>query len=133
MLVGISPEVVAGFIGVRTWGSRIRLLSLGSFVGVQWGTHLGSSRSSGVAGVRPWNHPGALNLLGFALGLVGVIRNRCVHSSALGVVGFIQGHWGAQWESSGSSCVAGYIGVCIEARPPLLGSFGGRRIAPWWS
>ena len=58
--------------------------------------HLGSSRSSGVAGVCPCDHPGPLNLLGFALGRVEVIRNRCVYSSALGVVGFIRGHWGAQ-------------------------------------
>ena len=73
MLVGMRLEVVAGFIGVRTWGGRIRPLTLGSFVGVQWGTHWGSSRSSAVAGVRRGGrsvHKVSLDSLRYALGVV---------------------------------------------------------------
>ena len=76
---------------------------------------------------------------------MGFIRGRCVHCSspwkstgssrvaafigvrALGVVGFIQGHWGAHYGLSGTSGVAGFIAVRPRARrvhPGPLGSLG---------
>ena len=80
--------------------------SLGSF-----GYALGFSGSSAVAGFIRVNagdrqiYPGKLNILGFAMGDVGFIRNRCVHSSA---------PWG--WSrSSGVRCgVRRVHPVCLD-------------------
>ena len=44
---------------------------------------------------------------------------------ALVVVGFIQGHWCAHGVSSGSSGVAGFIGVRTRERQGSLGTLGG--------
>ena len=59
-------------------------------------------------------HPGWLVSLGCALGVVGLLRCLWVH-------------WGAPWETSGSSWVAGFIGMrprCRLVHPGSLCSFG---------
>ena len=75
-------------------------------------------------------HPGSLGELGCALGVVVFIRVRLVH-------------WGAPWGWSGSSGVAGFIGVrrpvhpcSLERDMGLVGFIQGRRVhwgASWGS
>ena len=89
---------------------------------------LGSSGVAVFIGVRIggcWVHQWWLDALGYALGVVGFIRGRSV-----GVVGFVRGcwvHWGAPWESTDSSGVAGLFGVHPaggRVRPRSLSSLG---------
>ena len=88
-------------------------------------------------------HPGAMNLLGFNMEVVGFIRNRSVHSSA-------------PWGWSGSSGVIGVRSGDGRVHPVSLGTLGSALryvhccwvhlgvvgfvrvrlvhwIAPWWS
>ena len=120
-----GPSRVAGFSRVRSGGHRV-------YPGTQ-----GSLRCTlGVVrfiqallfiGIRPGGsrvYPRSLVSLGCARGVVGFIKGRWIH-------------WCAPWESSGSSGVAGFIGV-----RPLLSSGssgvtgfivvcpGGRRVHP---
>ena len=78
---------------------------------------LGSLGSSGVRGLTPvgpgsrWVHPWTLGLVGFALGVIGFVKDRGVHSVV-------------HWVSLGSSEAVGFTRV----RP------GGRSVHPgsWW-
>ena len=123
-----DTSAVAGIVWLRCGGRRVHPESLGSL-----GYALGFLRfiqGGWVHQVEPWwssDTSGAAEFIRVRPG------TRRVHPEplrsfkcALVVVGFIRGHWGAQWASSGSSCVAGYIGVRIEARPLFLDSLGGR-------
>ena len=113
MLSGSSEA--AGFIVVRP--------SSLSFIRACWihrGAPFGSSGSAGDTGfirVRPVGRrvlPGSLRSLG----------------CALGVFGFIQGHWVPPWVSSGSSGVAGFIVVHSGRRLGVpCGTLGSSKVA----
>ena len=135
---------VAVLIGVRPGGRRVRPGSLGSLRctlevvrcrWVNWGAHWGSWGPSNVArtielrpgGRRvslglleywcsPWGSSGSLGSLGCAMGVLGYVLDRRVHSVA-------------PWESSGSSGISWLIGVRPRGRRCALAVVGFTAVA----
>ena len=107
---------------------------------------LDSSGDVGFAPVRAggrWVHSGPLCLLGFALEVVGSIRDRWVHSGSpwvslglSGVIAFIRVRAGGRWVHAGSLGSLGFALGVVWFALVVVRFMSGRWIhlgSPWWS